>query len=388
MRFGKFCYVLSGLSSLAFADSKTHVFTYNNNANKVVEIERFTDFQNILYDKLEVDDLIFVNESLFENLEHIDASEYLYGQSDSKKGHLLIALEEEGTADEIKEKFSKNSIKPLFEIKENGFLNENQVLSLLITKQPELSVKVNSEGFKFISNDDESHRTSYLNTLLKLDKKGPINENEKSLINLEYAINSIFPRSSVYSYSSSDSDVKYATLTIQIDRSGESFTVGSIENNLIELVKQASYHGIESTIILTANKEANALTKEDKSKYYLGSKRSLSQRLAKEGTYTSEEECILSTNNCNTHGLCSKNALSGSWGCICSSTFNKTSKSTTQWSGSSCNKIDVSTEFNLLFWSSLVMIITVVASIALIFKMDSEPLPGLLAASTSPSFKN
>lgn len=96
------------------------------------------------------------------------------------------------------------------------------------------------------------------------------------------------------------------------------------------------------------------------------------------GCFKSQAACIDSTNSCSSHGLCSN--LNGCWQCVCSSTF--ADEQTTFWTGSSCEKVDYSSQFNLLFWTSLIIIFTLVAGVKLMYQAGEEPMPGVLLAAT------
>lgn len=96
--------------------------------------------------------------------------------------------------------------------------------------------------------------------------------------------------------------------------------------------------------------------------------------------FDSEENCQVSTSNCNSHGVCSK--ASGCWSCVCSSSFNKTLSKTTNWSGFDCSKKDISSSANLLLWSSLAILILFGAGIKLLMSVGDEPLPGVLDATS------
>lgn len=95
--------------------------------------------------------------------------------------------------------------------------------------------------------------------------------------------------------------------------------------------------------------------------------------------YKNQLECIESTESCSGHGTCT---LVGScYQCECLPTRDD-NKRTTYWTGAACEKVDYSSQFNLLFWTSLVLLVTIVGGIKLLVSCGSEELPGVLKAAT------
>ncbi|ODV59539.1 DUF3844 domain-containing protein ASCRUDRAFT_9219 [Ascoidea rubescens DSM 1968] len=128
---------------------------------------------------------------------------------------------------------------------------------------------------------------------------------------------------------------------------------------------------------ISKNTPVKTLKSIGNSKIY---KRSL---LTSSGCFLSEEDCIMSTNNCNTNGICSSSSNGDCWSCVCSASYNQTKRSTTTWAGSDCSKIDISIQFNLLFWSAFLLIVFLIGALKLIFKMNEQELPGILSAATN-----
>lgn len=96
------------------------------------------------------------------------------------------------------------------------------------------------------------------------------------------------------------------------------------------------------------------------------------------GCFKSQVDCIDSTNSCSSHGLCSN--LNGCWQCVCSSSF--ANEQTTYWTGASCEKVDYSSQFNLLFWTVIVLVGAMVAGVKLMYNAGQEEMPGVLLAAT------
>ncbi|GME76050.1 unnamed protein product [Ambrosiozyma monospora] len=100
--------------------------------------------------------------------------------------------------------------------------------------------------------------------------------------------------------------------------------------------------------------------------------------------FTSEQECNDGTDECSGHGKCIDAA--GCYRCSCES--QKVNGTTTDWTGASCQKKDVSAPFNLLLWSSVVLIFAFVAGVQLLVKVGDEELPGVLLAATVQTKKS
>ncbi|ODV95042.1 hypothetical protein PACTADRAFT_50865 [Pachysolen tannophilus NRRL Y-2460] len=163
-----------------------------------------------------------------------------------------------------------------------------------------------------------------------------------------------------------------------------------ILSNLINKSLNKNFNKFDSTIIvlpidqeLTDFKEYHKINEKIKHSSHL-KKRSLSSSSSSSSSsdacFLSEESCLLSTSSCSNHGVCSK--VGNCYSCVCSASYNKTTKSTTYWQGFNCSKKDVSVEFNLFLWFTIFMTIALVAGIKLMFSIGNEELPGVLTAAT------
>ncbi|ODV87284.1 hypothetical protein CANARDRAFT_194148 [[Candida] arabinofermentans NRRL YB-2248] len=101
--------------------------------------------------------------------------------------------------------------------------------------------------------------------------------------------------------------------------------------------------------------------------------------------FSTQETCIESTSACSGHGLCSK--IGECWKCVCSTTVDSESGRSSHWTGGACQKKDVSVEFNLLFWTTLILTAVFITGIKLLISCGSEELPGVLIAATVASKK-
>lgn len=95
--------------------------------------------------------------------------------------------------------------------------------------------------------------------------------------------------------------------------------------------------------------------------------------------FETEEDCQAGTSNCNSHGVCSKSG-NKCYACICSSSFNKTTSSTTNWSGFDCSKKNISATANLLLWTTIGLLVLFIGGIKLLVSLNNEPLPNVLDA--------
>lgn len=117
------------------------------------------------------------------------------------------------------------------------------------------------------------------------------------------------------------------------------------------------------------------------------------------GCFTSYNSCITATNNCTGHGNClDKYAMGTSGGqsgdkqcfvCYCSATEThpgwENDTRLTHWGGAYCQKIDISSSFWLLAGTTIILIGLVGGSIALLFNVGEEKLPGVIGAGVSRS---
>lgn len=97
--------------------------------------------------------------------------------------------------------------------------------------------------------------------------------------------------------------------------------------------------------------------------------------------FSDESECQTATNNCNLHGVCTR-VRSKCWQCLCSPSYDKKTSKTTKWTGFDCNKKDIAAQTQLLLWTSIALLITLVGGIKLLFNIGSDSLPGVLEAAT------
>lgn len=114
------------------------------------------------------------------------------------------------------------------------------------------------------------------------------------------------------------------------------------------------------------------------------------------GCFTSYNSCVTATSNCTGHGSCvdkyAENNIDGSGGdkqcfvCYCAATKADPSKNEdnhVHWGGAYCQKIDVSSPFWLLAGTSIILVGLVTGSIAMLYNVGEEKLPGVIGAGVS-----
>jgi len=103
--------------------------------------------------------------------------------------------------------------------------------------------------------------------------------------------------------------------------------------------------------------------------------------------FPSGESLKNATNYCNQHGIAVAGKKIGfteadaptCWVCKCQSTIDESGKKH-YWSGEDCTKEDISSQFFLIVGSSFLLLFVTVASVMLLSRVGSEPLPSTLAA--------
>lgn len=104
--------------------------------------------------------------------------------------------------------------------------------------------------------------------------------------------------------------------------------------------------------------------------------------------YPNEASCGNHTNGCSGHGHCSPYMGDDTcWTCACTPTVNTTEDGgilTTVWVGESCQKQDISLQFQLFFWFLVASIFTLVWAIKLLYRVGQEDMGGILTSTVSP----
>ncbi|KAG0026604.1 hypothetical protein BGZ81_006235 [Podila clonocystis] len=108
----------------------------------------------------------------------------------------------------------------------------------------------------------------------------------------------------------------------------------------------------------------------------------MKRALAPSGTcFTTEAECQTSTNGCHERGGCVLSVAANCYHCKCQKINN------TQYSGPTCDKIDVSIQFHLFFWLVLGLVITVAMAVGLIVQMGTQVQGGVPIGPTRAQLK-
>ncbi|GAA6022681.1 hypothetical protein JCM11491_000564 [Sporobolomyces phaffii] len=101
--------------------------------------------------------------------------------------------------------------------------------------------------------------------------------------------------------------------------------------------------------------------------------------------FSSLEDLNDQTASCLSHGqgvkgISTRGDAKECWVCKCGSTVDQETGKKTYWAGEGCEKVDLSGSFSLLFFSSLGLVLILVASVTLLYKVGSVDLPGTLSA--------
>lgn len=96
--------------------------------------------------------------------------------------------------------------------------------------------------------------------------------------------------------------------------------------------------------------------------------------LGRRQEFDSQEACRDRTGSCSGHGECRQHRATSAFRCVCAATNG------TSWSGNACQKVDVSTEFHLFFWTSLLLLVLVVWSIRLMVQAGNADMGSVLGA--------
>lgn len=102
------------------------------------------------------------------------------------------------------------------------------------------------------------------------------------------------------------------------------------------------------------------------------------------GCYDSQASCETGTDSCSGHGSCQKYLdQEDCYQCICSPTIKNSTvgsgHKTTVWAGPTCSKKDVSFEFQVFFWFTVLMVATVWWSVKMLYSVEIGS-GGVLAA--------
>ncbi|QPG77192.1 hypothetical protein FOA43_004599 [Brettanomyces nanus] len=163
-------------------------------------------------------------------------------------------------------------------------------------------------------------------------------------------------------------------------------TYNTCKKMLANILGRGDSSGLEKTIVAlpidqqTFTFKFNEESKQQKRNLLRRSSRSSLKHSnsAYKSCYSSQETCIDSTGSCSGHGTCTQ--VRKCWTCMCSATMDK--GLSTYWAGNACEKKDVSSQFHLLFWTSLFIILAMVAGIKFMYECGETKLPGVLLAAT------
>lgn len=91
------------------------------------------------------------------------------------------------------------------------------------------------------------------------------------------------------------------------------------------------------------------------------------------GCFETQKACEEATNDCSGHGSCHKYMdQENCYQCQCKATIDerKAGKKTTNWAGPTCAKKDISFEFQVFFWFTVMMVSTVWWSVKMLYSVE------------------
>lgn len=104
----------------------------------------------------------------------------------------------------------------------------------------------------------------------------------------------------------------------------------------------------------------------------------------KSACQATQEQCKEAFGSCSGHGTCTK--VGKCWTCVCSATVKK--GKTSYWKGNECEKEDISSQFNLLLWTTIFIVIAAIVGVKFLYECGEGRLPGILLAATTQTKKS
>ncbi|OWB84614.1 hypothetical protein B5S33_g3263 [[Candida] boidinii] len=293
-------------------------------------------------------EIILINEKFNENLVEIWAK--YFNKNLSKENNLKL----NSFWNQLKDSFYLNVINSNpsnnnnFNNQDEENINSNEIVSL-------------RNSLNFINDELFINELSQLDFFLSNIKP----ESEKIIINLN-SLNSI--------YKKTGKDSQTYNLCKKIMTDLIKTHLSNIDNTVYDT----------TIIALPMNQQILELNGDDKNGFSKVIKRDEDAVVFKSNPscFISEDACESSTESCSGHGKCTQFAKC--WKCVCVATKDDKKSSTTYWTGSACNKKDVSVEFNLFLWIGIVLTFAFAAGIKLLVSIGEESLPGVLIAATMP----
>lgn len=231
-------------------------------------------------------------------------------------------------------------------------------------------------------------------SVLRINKRSVDYINDESFIN-ELTQLDFFLNDQLENHIENDNVIINVDSLVSIfKKTGVTQTYETCTNIISKLLvdKLSKFDDAETTIVVLPIDQSlmTLKTKESFKRSQMLSKRSTDSSIFKSkrsGTscFANELACLESTESCSGHGVCS--AVGSCWRCLCSATKDENER-TSYWTGTSCEKEDFSSQFNLLFWTSVVLIVSLVSGVKLMYKCGDEELPGVLLAATVQTKKN
>lgn len=252
------------------------------------------------------------------------------------------------------------------------------------------NIAYNNENSNNNSNDNNNE------SVLKISKNNANHINDKSFINeltqLEFLINEEIENN--LKLKNDKIIINLDSLITIFKKTGLTQTYKTCSNLISKILieKLNKLNNFKSTIIVLPLDQSLITIKSNESfeKKNFISKRDNNQVFSTSSSssgscFSNQLACIESTDSCSDHGICS--LIGSCWKCICSATTDDKDR-TNYWTGNSCEKQDYSSQFNLLFWTTIILSISIVAGIKLLYQCGETELPGVLLAATVQTKKS
>lgn len=231
----------------------------------------------------------------------------------------------------------------------------------------ESTLKINKRSIEYINDESFINELTQLEFFLndEIEDKFHI-KNDKIIINLDSLI-TIFKKTGLTQTYKTCQDIIAKLIIEKIEKIEK---IKNIDTTIIVLPIDQSLITIKSNQSYQKKNYVSNLSKRQNEVFKSSSSLSC---------YSNQLACIESTDSCSDHGICT--LIGSCWKCLCSATIDENDR-TNYWTGNSCEKGDYSSQFNLLFWTSIILTLSIVAGVKLMYKCGETELPGVLLAAT------
>ncbi|CUM54755.1 uncharacterized protein AC631_01788 [Debaryomyces fabryi] len=409
MKFSS-CLALPLLVSSVWA-TKNDAAVYQLNSQESSKAPVVTNKDVLLYlsDRFDISDYYKIGDNRDEVIEFIDQQNELINSKNTDNAKLLVLINGVSNPNEVFQ-----SIKPAFKIKgSNGYL-----IHSIMTKFPKQIATIGNYSYIPLTNEirlvSKHHQDNSLlkhfeyfneklvgiwNSFTKtvetdnqiiLTNKVHQDATTLKLINDKLFINELSQLVHLNAVAPNSGDSMFINLNSLFslgkktgyDSETYNLSVKVLSDYLVALSAKYDISVIALPVDNNNKHLSNHLQKRGQELNEIFKESNVNKRASNNGVcFSSEDACKVGTSSCNSHGKCAK-VKSGCWSCVCAATLNEAKTKTTNWSGYDCSKKDVSSEANLLLWTTLALLILFIGGIKLLYSVGNESLPGVLGAAT------